>query len=422
MHEKLQEIIDYTANKFNLTDFHLKGHHFFKEKHHRNNMTYILSMEWIPNEVIDSEADFNPPGTIVIELDFHTKKLKRILFVKGINHIDADLPEAENIEAAIEWVEQESDLDFGRQFKLINSEGSNLFFRAAADNIAVFPSGYIQITFNEAGKLSVFSIDGTFPEEDQISWEPFNLTSKQTEDIIKQQCSLFEVPLVDKEKWRLVYGISTSFITNDGESVLSYEKVEADLSYTPINKVLKWDRAEPKEFPTIGIDINTETTLEAALENKQILASQPISKDDQQKVITMVCAYLQSIMPEDSGKWKMVSIRREASYLFAEVKRATDDLQIIQRKITVVLDEDSLEPINHIDNKALLDTFNGLEKAAEAKLNTEEAFEMLYSYVEMTPVYIYDKQSDSYVLCGKIDCEYAVDAQTGELMAFDDLN
>lgn len=422
MHEKLQELITYTSEKFNLTDYELKRHHFFKEKHRLNETVYILNMEWFPREAIDEGDDFNPPGAISIDLDFHTKQLKDIVFVHGINRLEANLPEADQIEAAIEWVEQESGLEFGRQFKLINNDGTQLSFRAAADNIAVFPSGYIQLDFNEEGKLSQYSIHGTFPEEDKIRWEPFNLTSSQTENIVKQQCTLFEIPIVDQEKWLNVYGVSACFITNDGERIIAFEEVENDFSYTPLQTTLHWETIEERAFPAQDIDISTETTLEAALENKQPAESQHISEETQQNAISLVKAYLQSIKPEDSGKWKIISLRREASYLFAELKLAAGESRVINRKITIILDAATLQPVNHVDNVALLETFQVFKEAKEAKLSLAEAFNTLFQYVEITPVYVYNKTEDMYKLCGKIDCDYAIDATTGELITLDELN
>lgn len=421
MHEKLQELINYTAEKFHLTDYYLKRHHFFKEKHGLNKIVYILNMEWFPKDAIDVEDDYNPPGTISIDLDFHTKQLKNIIFVNGRNRLEANLPEANHVEAAIEWVEKESGLEFGRQFKLINNDGSRLSFRAAADNIAVFPSGYIQLDFNEEGKLSMFSIHGVFPEEDKIRWEPFNLTSNQTEDMIKQQCTLFEIP-VDKEKWLNVYGISEFFISNDGKRIISFEEIEADFSFTPLQTILSWETVEERVFPTEDIDISVETTLEAALENRQPGENQQISEKEQQDIISVVKAYLQSIKPADSGKWKIVSLRREANYLFAELKLAAGETRILNRKINVMLNPSTLQPVNHIDNEALLETFQEFTEAEEAKLSLEEAFKALHQYIEITPVYVYDKNKDTYKLCGKVDCDYAINATTGELITLDELN
>lgn len=47
---------------------------------------------------------------------------------------------------------------------------------------------------------------------------------------------------------------------------------------------------------------------------------------------------------------------------------------------------------------------------------------MLYRKIELTPVYVYDKESEQYKLCAKVDSELAIDAETGELLDMGSLN
>lgn len=45
---------------------------------------YILSMEWLPNDVPKTEVDgLNPAGTAVVTMDIHTHKWQSISFVEG---------------------------------------------------------------------------------------------------------------------------------------------------------------------------------------------------------------------------------------------------------------------------------------------------------------------------------------------------
>lgn len=420
MHEKLQELIDFTREKFHLNEFHLKRHSFFKETNPRNEVAYILNMEWFPNSTLDETDDFNPAGTVSIDIDFHTRQVKSLIFVEGVNELEASLPTSDQVEAAIEWVEEETGLEFGRQFKLVNTEGPDLTFLAAADNIPIFPSGYIELEFNEAGKLSLYSIHGNFPEADKITWEPFALTEEQTKEIIREQLTRLEIPIVDEECWQPVYAISSCFITNKGKNVLSYEQVEADPTYIPIGTVLEWEQAEARDFPSKEIDQSTETTLETVLE-KQEQALQPLTENEQQKAVEMTTAYLQSLRPDDSGKWKLASLRLEDDYVFAVLRLAEDEARVLTRKLTIVLESDTLDPVNHIDNQSLLDTFKDYKQAAPAKFTAEEAFDILYKYIEVTPVYVYNQATEEYILCGKIDSELAVDAVTGEVVEMESL-
>ena len=40
---------------------------------------------------------------------------------------------------------------------------------------------------------------------------------------------------------------------------------------------------------------------------------------------------------------------------------------------------------------------------------------------ELKPYYVYDFEHKQYVLCGKIDCQYGVNAGNGEVISLDDL-
>lgn len=421
MHEKLQELVDFTKEKFSLDEFQLKRYQLFKEKDHNNELSYIFNMEWFPTRSTDETDEFNPPGTVSIDVDFHTKRVKSLIFVDGINDLEAELPTSDAPEMAIEWVENETGLEFGRQFKLENTEGPDLIFLAAVDNIPIYPSGYIELEFNDEGKLSLFTMHGNFPDAEKVSWEPFALTETETKELVKNQLTLLEIPIVDEEKWQKVYTISSSFITNTTKEVLSYEEVETDPAHVLLNQALEWENAEPSEFPKKEIDQSTDASVEEALNNK-VQGPAPLTDQEQNQVIRQVEAYLQHIKPEDSGKWMLTSIQREDKYIYAVLRLNKPELRVITRKLTVVLETDTLQPINHIDNQALLDTFQELSSAPEATITKDEAFDRLYKHIEISPIYVYDKINEEYILCGKIDSALAIDAVTGDLVEMEALN
>lgn len=421
MHTRLQELIDFIRDKFQLTDFHLKRHQLFKEKNIGHETAYILNLEWFPNHAMDQGSDYNPPGTISIDIDIHNKKIISIIFVEGINLLETGLPTASEAETAIEWVEQETGLAFGRQFKLVQEDEEQLKFIAAADNIEVFPSGSIQLDFNEEGKLSLFSIHGVFPEDTKINWEPFALTSVQTKPIVKRAMELIEVPLEEEEKWLPVYTISSFFISNDGKRILSDDELVTDKTYIPVNQLLEWETAEKHDFPTEEIDVSTTTTIEAALDPGNE-ADQKITDKEKQKAVTQANRYLQSIVPSESGIWKVASLHREEDYIFATLRRTDEKRRALKRKVTIVLDGTSLRPINHIDNEPLLQMYASLTDATEVSVALDEAFTTLHDYIEVTPVYVYNKQTEQYNLFGKVDCNYVVDATTGQVHQLDHLH
>lgn len=421
MDVRIQEIVDFTADKFKLEAFYLKRHAIYREKIDQNGESFILNMEWFPNDAIISDEDLNPAGTISIDIDIHSKLIRRLIFVEGENKLETDLPKAGNTELAIEWIEQETGLEFGRQFKLVQEEDKELFFQAAVDNIPVFPSGSIQVRFNDGHKLTLFSIDGHFPNEDQLNWEPFALTPEKIEPIAKAQTKLLEIPLEDEEKWKAVYGITTVFVTNDGDKTISYEQVESSESYTQHNLVLQWEKTIEEPLARKDIDLSQEVTVEEAFASKDALVDIPLNDDEQKQVIKTVQNFIQREYPQASGDWKLAALWREKAYIIAELRPTKPDARVIDRKIKLLMDGADYEALNYVDNQALVDMFKHFEHADEPKFSEEEAFEKLAKHIDITPVYVFDKTQNRYILCGKVDCGYGVDSFSGEIILLDEL-
>ena len=421
MDVRIQEIVDFIADKFKLEAFYLKRHAIYREKIDQNGESFVLNMEWFPNDAIISDDDLNPAGTISIDIDIHSKLIRRLIFVEGENKLETDLPKAGNTELAIEWIEQETGLEFGRQFKLVQEEDKELFFQAAVDNISVFPSGSIQVRFNDVHKLTLFSIDGHFPNEDQLNWEPFALTPEKIEPIAKAQTKLLEIPLEDEEKWKAVYGITTVFVTNDGDKTISYEQVESSESYTQHDLVLQWEKTIEEPLARKDIDLSQEVTVEEAFASKDALVDIPLNDDEQKQVIKAVQNFMQREYPQASGDWKLAALWREKAYIIAELRPTKPDARVIDRKIKLLMDGADCEALNYVDNQALVDMFKHFEHADEPKFSEEEAFEKLAKHIDITPVYVFDKTQNRYILCGKVDCGYGVDSFSGEIILLDEL-
>jgi hypothetical protein len=420
MHKKLQEIVDHTAKKFGLENYHLKNHHIFREQDSFNKSSYLLSMEWFPNELEETDEDFNPAGTAIIEMDIHNKQLKRMAFVQEVTYANSILTTFD-LEETIEWIEEETGLEFGRQFKLIDDENGEIYFQAAVDNVAVYPSGSIRMQFNELDQLVLFSIDGDFPDETQINWEPFSLTPAITDPIASEQCQLLEIPVEDEEKWLPVYGAATIFVTNNGERLLTFNEVEANHSFIKENYRLEWEQPLNESFKPREIDLSLEVSVAEALSNETHPDTRPLTKQDQLRAINGMRQFLQREFPHDSGEWKLVGIWREHGYIFAELKPSFHDPRVIERKMQLIMDKDNFEVLNFSDNHVVLDMLKDFSDAEETVVTPEDAFEKLRNYIDVNPVYVLDKATAKYTLCGKIDCSYGVDAITGEVISLDEL-
>lgn len=420
MHEKLQEIVDHTAEKFGLDEYHLKRHHIFREQDSFNQTSYLLSMEWFPNEMEETNEDYNPSGTAIIEVNIHTKQLKSLAFVQEVTYANNILTTFDT-EETIEWIEEESGLEFGRQFKLVHDENAELYFQAAVDNVSVYPTGNINVQFNDNDQLVFYSIDGEFPNEAQINWEPFSLTPAITDSIASEQCQLLEIPVEDEEKWLPVYGATTIFVTNDGERLLTFDDVEANSSFVKENLIIEWNKPLQDRFKPVEMDMSSEVSVQEALANEPHPDAKPLTVQDRRQSIHAVQHFLQQEFPDDSGQWKLTETWREHGYIIAALKPATPGPRVIERKIKVIIESENYQTINFIDNNVVLDMLKEFSKAGDVVVSKKSAFEQLRKYIDVNPVYVLDKAQGSYILCGKIDCSYGVDAVTGKVISLDEL-
>ncbi|WP_404456032.1 hypothetical protein [Oceanobacillus kapialis] len=424
MNEALQELAEACQKDFGLENYYLKRYNIFREDNPTIDNDYLFSMEWFPKDTQEVEEDLNPPGTAVVEIELHSKKLRHFSFVQGVNLVEDQIfPQLKDgSETVIEWVEELTGLEFGRQFQLAEETDDGIHLLAAADNIPVFPVGTIDVTFNEDGLLSHFSKDGSFPGEDQIKWEPFALTSAIVDPIILDQMQLLEIPLEEQERWLAVYGTTTTFITNDQQKVIPYEKAEMRDSYSVIDKNIDWENGSVEDtFEAIDIDLSDEVSIEEALAGPPNKNTQPITSGDKEKSFQAVQSFLQQKYPDDNNKWKLHTLSRERGYIIAELRPKVQDKKVIQQKLSLFLDATTYTVLNFTDNHFILEMFSHLEEAESPNLTKDEAFEKLHNHIEVSPVYVYDPVSATYQLCGKVDCSYGVDAATGEVILLDEL-
>ncbi|GAQ17075.1 hypothetical protein OPHB3_1000 [Oceanobacillus picturae] len=425
MNERLQELADSCQKNYGLDNYYLERYHLFRDDNSNVENAFLFSMEWVPR-VVEGEVEegLNPPGTAVIEIELESKKLRHFTFVQDANLVEEQFfPQLKDgSEAIIEWVEETTALEFGRQFQLKEEAENGLRFLAAADNIPVFPVGTIEVMFNEEGKLSQFSMDGSFPQEDQVKWEPFALTSSIVDPIILNQLQLLEIPIEEEERWLPVFGTTTTFITNDKQHIIPFEKAEMRDSYEIVDRNIEWDSEATEEtFVPQEIDLSHEVSLEEALANKPDENKRPLTPEDIERSFEAVGAFTKEKYPEESGKWKLYAIFREHGYLIVEIWPKVQDKKVIQHKLKLFIDPATYRVLNFTDNEFILEMFNHFSEAESPVLTRDKAFEKLHSYIEITPVYIYEPNSETYQLCGKVDCSYGVNASTGDVILLDEL-
>ncbi|MFS0750190.1 hypothetical protein [Oceanobacillus sp. 1P07AA] len=425
MNQQVKQLIEDTKNKWHLSNYTLESHSFFQEKMDTNKPGFVLSMTWKPNSSAshDNTEEDNELSMINIDLNLDSGHVRRMLFTSYNNDLDESLfPNQEDTEAIIEWVETQSGLEFGRQFTLTDKSEIELTFQASVDNISVFPSGSIQIKFNQEGKLVQFSVDGVFPDESQLDWEPFALTSDITNPIAQNQIQLIEIPSEEKEAWIPIFVMSSVFITNDGKKTLSYNKVEQPQSYIWKDTVLRWTEPKEGKLPTVNLEPKLEFSEAEVFSQVDLINNDlPISEDHQLTITEKIIHFLQMDYPQDSGKWRLTGLWRDAGYIFARLVPVEKDSKVIEHKITVVIDSETFHVLNYVDTEELLKMYDFLNSADTPVLTEAKASEKLLPNVDISPIYVYDNATSRYRLCGKLDSNFGVHAVTGELISLDKL-
>lgn len=205
MDSQLKELIDLAKTTFGLNHYYLQRYEFYRSVNTINETVYTLSMEWFPNHITVHEDDeTNPNGAAGIEINVKSRKFTRAIFAGGISYAEDGVKFSHlNMEAIIKWIEDKTGLMYGIQFQLKREQEGELTFMACLDGVDVSPPGYIDIKFNEEGKLTLFSINGQFPSKEPVKEENYSLSLDQLEDLKMEQLKLIEYPSYEQKNYIL---------------------------------------------------------------------------------------------------------------------------------------------------------------------------------------------------------------------------
>ncbi|WP_042144153.1 hypothetical protein [Paucisalibacillus sp. EB02] len=412
MNEQIHAIANSLQKDYGLDDYVLKRHHIFSETNVDNNTNYILSLEWFPEDQVNKEnEDFNPDGSVVMDVDLHTNKIRRIIFVNDVSFAQEGIFPSPNIEHVIEWIEELTGLMFGRQFKLMSETERKFTFHATIDNIDIAPTGDIEVAFNEDNQLSLFSIGGVFPTEDEVDWEPFSLTKEDIRNEVEQHITLIDIPIEKEEKWLKAWNLNQLFIRNDKSEILLPESLYNLNTLIEMNVSLEWDSANTYELTPKDIDFSTEVSYQDAMEKVTVT---PISEEEVHRCIEETKKLVSSLFPKDSGKWTVTGMYPEKNYIITELKG--DMFNAFRRKLKVIISRENYKTANYWDNKLFLDMYQSYKESEDATINKTDAMEKMYKHINVTPIYVKENKSNRYVLCGRVDCDIIIDGVTGEVL------
>lgn len=420
--ERIEALIDFTKRKLGLEDYYLYTHQLRRTVNLFNETIYTLGMEWFPSHIEGREEDgSNPKGTACIDIDVHTRQFQSVIFVGGKTYANGITFKNVDTDNIVKWVEEKTGLVYKKQFKLLKKEKGKFQFQECIDGIAVSPSGSIDIECDEEGNLTFYAVHGQFPTKELVKEEDFSLTLEKVGYLAKEQWKMIEFPSYEENRIIPMYAFEEIYVKNDGTETIPFEPIVDVRSYTKINQPMHWDAPLDQPFEEKEIELSEEITSEQAFSNEPSPDSCPITKREQEKCVQAVQDFLRTVYSQDTGKWILKTLHRDNGYIHATLRLGKTDNRSFQRKLLVFIDAKSLQALNFMDNKPLIDMFNELQAPGEITITKEEAFEKIRGKIELKPYYVYDFEQQQYVLCGKLDCEYGVNSENGEVIALSDL-
>ena len=416
MEKRMKDLVEYTKEKYGLNQYYLHRWDIIRSTTYFDDTVYTLSMEWFPNHFQDWDDDeTNPVGTASIEIDIDSRKTKRVIFVGGVSYTGCLTFKKGEI---IKWIEQETGLNYGKQFALWKEEERELHFRGRIDCFAIFPSFSIECNLNKEGQMTLFSVIGQYPSKNRVKQELFNLSLAQVEELTKEQLKLAEFPLMKKKKLVSAFMLEEIFIKNISSSTLPFAD---EKSWLNLYQVIEWEHQIQAPFHRKTITIDENITPEQAFRCEPHPDLQPITGEEIESCIAAIQTFLSQEYTSDSGKWIVKSLHRDKGYISATLKFLEQKERVFKRKMKLFIDRETYAVLNYMDNKPFLEMYMELKETDEIKVTKEEAFEKLKNLIELTPYYVYDFEEGCYVLCGKLDCHYAVKAHNGEVVELSEL-
>ncbi|WP_062049300.1 hypothetical protein [Bacillus sp. JCM 19034] len=424
MDRRIEELVKATKDKFGLENYYLQRHSLARDLNVLNETNYTFCMEWFPNHVtVEEEDDLNPDGTAVIEFDVTSRKYNSVSFVMGQTYAKNGVAfKNKDKNDIIKWIENETGLTYQKHFKLSKEEEGELCFQACYKEIAVAPAGYIKVTYNQEGKLISFSKFGLFPSNEIVEDANYTLSLESVEPLAKDQLKLVEFPSFKEKKLISVYAIEEIYVMNDRSSTIPFDLHVEVGTQVNIDETIDWE--EPiynKRVERTEISMTEDITVEQAFSNEPSPLSLPITELEQKQCLTTVKNVLRQDFSSDTGKWKVETLHRDKGYIIATLRANEQELRVFKRKLLIFIDANTLQPVNYIDNKLMLEEFDQFQASDPIKLTKEEAFEKVKEFIELKPYYVYDVGQKRYVLCGKLDCQMAVNSGNGDVISLHDL-
>lgn len=419
MDSRIEKLIQLTKEKWGLNEYYLHSHSIDQRVTSFNDTYYTLSMEWFPNGA-EIEEGLNPDGTASISLNIHSGKYESIIFVGGVSYAAGVCFQDDETHDIIQWVETETGLTNGQDFQLEKEEEGHLYFRQCLNGKPVSPSGYIELRYDDFRRLTFFSVYHQQVPGAVLKEEEFTLSIAEIEELVGEQLQFIHFPNYDEQLITPAYAIEEIYIRNHLKSTIEYTL--DDRNHLEIKRLIEWTHPSTGDFEKREMfQRSREYTAEQAFLKEPSIDTLPITEMEQEKCISAVEEVVSKLYPAESGKWELKTLHRDNGSIYAVVKSKVQTANIFKRKILVMIDKDSFEPLNYMDTSSMMEMYDAFDQAGEVMISKKQALKKIHKHLELKPIYVYNHQQNAYVLCGMLDCQYAVNAVNGKVVPLADL-
>ncbi|WP_203247246.1 hypothetical protein [Sporosarcina beigongshangi] len=420
MDERLQQIVEEAQVKFGLDAYKLERHSIAKQRDAKGAAYYVVNMEWFPKELNEPvEEDMNPEGTACLEYNIQEQCFESVIFTQGQSFSTLALFVRKTAEEVSAWVEKETGLTYGLDFKLTQASSDEFQFEMDIEGVRMSPGFMINVKFDEIGKLTSYSRYGTSPRQWEVEKSKFTLTLEEIEPLVKKQLQLVEFPSELENRFVPAYAMEEVFVTVDGKRIIPFFVHERTI--VKVSEVLEWNQSLTQPFKREELTFVSESTVEEAFGEVDIDDKLLLTDDQIERSKEIVRDVLRLEYPDESGKWQLAELRRQENFIEAHCRFMTANSTVFKRKLVVFIKPDNMSVLNFVDNGAMMEIFETFAPAEQAVVTHDEAFEKMVPYITLDPTYVYDELTGKYILCGLLDAAEAVDAVTGEVISLSDL-
>ncbi|AOV07168.1 hypothetical protein [Sporosarcina ureilytica] len=419
MDERLRKIADEIKEKFGLEQYHLETYSFHKERNNVGDFYYKCNLEFFPATIIgEVEEDLYPSGTAIVDYNLTEEAVISVVFVEGQSFSTKVHFNERTAQEVADWIEEETKLIYKRDFRLADRLENGYQFKIEIDGIDSSPGGLIEVEFNDEGKLTSYFTYDTNVNDKTVELEKFTLTLEKIEPVVKEQVRFINIPDENSRRFVPIYTINEVFITNDGKRNIPHSV--RDRNRIVVNEQLEWVTPLDGEIERQFIQPSSTVSIEEAFTHARINERQIITDDQVKQIMPIVRDVLRTVLPEDSGKWTLATVKLEEHFIEVSCQLSKEDATFFNRKFIVLLDPITLEVLNYMDNGELFEVFDTFTHAPDAEISHEEAFEKLLPSITLTPTYVFDLETEKYILCGLLAAADGIDAVTGEIIPLSD--